>query len=106
MHTSMHTKQSILLVCLQVGKDVALDLRWVCSADEKEADDLSRPKAAECPRLEPTGFDQSWGSCGGFDKDIMATPASCHAVLASSHGIDRHLAFYSRYHASGSFGVS
>lgn len=78
---------------MQVEKDFSLALRWVCSADVKEADDLSRPKVAGYPRLEPTDFNQLWGSCGGFDKDITATPPSSHAVLASSQGVDRQLVF-------------
>ena len=40
------------LVWLQVDADSTLKLKWVCSADNKDADDLTRPGAVEHIRLE------------------------------------------------------
>ena len=48
------------LFWLQVDSDFALKLKRVCSADNKDADDLTRPGAAEHVRLEQRYFGRLW----------------------------------------------
>ena len=44
------------LFWLQLDSDFTLTLKWVCSADSKDADDLTRPGAVEHVRLEQRCF--------------------------------------------------
>jgi len=90
------------LFWLQVKEDFTLSLQWVCSKDNAEADDLSRPDADAYVRLEAESFAKLWKWSGkGFDMDWMATDASGHRVPDSG---DR-LPFYSRFHVEGCAGT-
>lgn len=53
------------LFWLQVERDFTLDLRWVCSADNKEADDLSRVRTIDYVRLDREAFRVLWDEWGG-----------------------------------------
>ena len=64
------------LFWLQVDSDFTLKLKWVCSADNKDADNLTRPGTVEHARLEQRCFDRLWEEWGGFDMDLMATGTS------------------------------
>ena len=48
------------LFWLQVVSYFTLKLKWVCSADNKDADDLTRPRAVEHVRLEQRCFGRLW----------------------------------------------
>ena len=50
----------VQLFWLQVDADFTLELRWVCSEENKEADDLSRPGAEHYAGLESKLFGQLW----------------------------------------------
>ena len=90
---------------LQVASDFTLKLKWVCSADNKDADDLTRPGAVDHVRLEQRCFVCSWEKWGGFDMDLMATGTSVQWILGVGRDADRALPFYSRYHTAGTAGV-
>ena len=62
------------LFWLQVDSDFTLKLKWVCSVDNKDADNLTRPGTVEHVRLEQRCFDHLWEEWGGFDMDLMARP--------------------------------
>ena len=64
------------LFWLQVDSDFTLKLKWVCSVDNKDADDLTRPEAVEHVRLERRCFGRLWQEWGGFDMDLMTTDTS------------------------------
>ena len=90
---------------LQVASDFTLKLKWVCSADNKDADDLTRPGAVDHVRLEQRCFVCLWEKWGGFDMDLMATGTSVQWILGVGRDADRALPFYSRYHTAGTAGV-
>ena len=56
---------------LQVDSAFTLKLKWVCSADNKDADDLTRSGAVEHLQLEQRYFSRLWAKWGGFDMDLM-----------------------------------
>ena len=93
------------LFWLQVDLDFSLNLRWVCSADNKEADDLSRANGEEYVRLTQGAFATLWESWGGFDMDLMATTASTQRIPEGVQGAGEKLPFFSRYHTEESAGV-
>ena len=64
------------LFWLQVDSAFTLKLKWVYSADNRDADDLTRPEAVEHVRLKQWCFGRLWGEWGGFDMDLMATGTS------------------------------
>ena len=64
------------LFWLQVDSDFTLKLKWVCSADNKDADDQTQPGAVEHVRLEQRCFGRLREEWGGFDMDLMATGTS------------------------------
>ena len=64
------------LFWLQVDFDFALYLRWVPSAENAEADKLTRPESWEYIRLSQPRFDEPWAEWGGFDLDLMASSVS------------------------------
>ena len=102
--TSMHDVITDLF-WLQVKQDFTLKLRWVASADNAEADDLSRPEAGEYVRLEPSKFAELWAWAGTFDMDLMATPASAQKAQSPHPGSGERLPFYSRFRTDGSEGI-
>ena len=59
------------LFWLHVDSDFTLKLKWVCSADNKDADDLTRLEAVEHVRLEQRFFGCLWEKWGGFYMDLM-----------------------------------
>ena len=61
------------LLWLQVDSDFTLELKWVCSADNKDGDDLTGPGAVEHVRLDQRCFGRLWEEWGGFNMDLMAT---------------------------------
>ena len=93
------------LFWLQVDSDFTLKLKWVCSADNKDADDLTRPGAVEHVRLEQRCFGRFWEEWGGFDMDLMATGTSVRRIPGGGQDADRALPLYSRYHTDGTAGV-
>ena len=54
------------LFWLQVDADFTLKLKWVGSADSRDADDLTRPGAVEHVRLEQRFFRPLVGRMGRF----------------------------------------
>ena len=48
------------LFWLQVDSDFTLKLKWVCSADNKDADDLTRPRTVEHLQLKQRCFGRLW----------------------------------------------
>lgn len=103
-NTRMHEVNTSLF-WLQVDLDFTLNLRWVRSEDNKEADELSRASGEEYVRLSQGAFDALWDNWGGFDVDLMATTASTHRVPLGRPGAGRQLPFFSRYNTEGSAGV-
>ena len=93
------------LFWLQVDFDFTFKLKWVCSADNKDADDLTRPGAVEHMRLGQRCFGRLWEEWEGFDMDLMATGTSVQWIPGGGHDADRALPFYSRYHTAGTTGV-
>ena len=66
------------LFWLQVEHDFILKLRWVNPKANAEADALSRPGSDDCVRSDAAVFGSLSTWAGGFDTDLMATPASVH----------------------------
>ena len=93
------------LFWLQVDSDFTLKLKWVCSADNKDAGDLTRPGAIEHVRLEQRYFGRLWEEWGGFDMDLMAIGMSVQWIPGGGHNADRALPFYLRCHTDGTAGV-
>ena len=93
------------LFWLQVDSGFTLKLKWVCSTDNKDADDLTRPGTVEHLRLEQRYFGRLWEEWGGFDMDLMATDTSVQWIPGGGQDADRALPFYSRYHTDGTAGV-
>ena len=48
------------LFWLQVNSDFTLKLKWVCSADNKDSDALTRPGSVDRVRLEQRCFGRLW----------------------------------------------
>lgn len=67
-------RKIIKLFRLQVDADCTLDLRWVCSAYNSEADALSWPEAGKYVRLGSSAFRPLWDTSGPFDIYLMTTP--------------------------------
>ena len=71
------------LFWLQVDSDFPLKLKWVCSVDNKDADDLTRPGAVEHVRLKQRCFGRLWEKWGGFrygpdgDQSVRTMDARC-----------------------------
>ena len=61
---------------LQVDSDFTLKIKRVCSADNKDANDLVRPGAVEHVRLEQRRFGHLWEEWGGFDMDLITASTS------------------------------
>ena len=94
------------LFWLQAEPDFTLLLRWVRSEDNKDADNLTRPEAAEHVRLMRFKFDRLWHVWGGFNIDLIATETSPHSGPAPVAGRERYqLPLFSRYHTAGITGV-
>ena len=93
------------LFWLQIDSHFTLKLKWVCSAEKKDTDDLTRPGAVEHVRLEQRCFGRLWKEWGGFDMELMATGTFVQRIPGGGHGVDRALPFYSRYHTDGTAGV-
>ena len=64
------------LLWLQVDSDFTLKLKWVCSADNKDADDLTGPGAVEHVRLDQRCFGRLREEWGDFNIDLMTTDTS------------------------------
>ena len=90
---------------LQVDFDFTLKLKRVYSADNKDADDLTRPGAVEHVRLEQRCFGRLWEEWEGFDMGLMATGASTQWIPGGGHDAHKALPFYSRYHTDVTAGV-
>ena len=103
-NTLMHDT-IIVLVWLQVRHDFTLKLRWVSSAANADADDMSRPGSDDYVRLDERMFGELCEWAGDFDMDLMATPASVHKTWVGGHCTGEDLPFYSRYHTQGCAGV-
>ena len=95
----------IALFSLQVRHDFTLKLRWVSSAANADADDMSRPGSDDYVRLDERMFGELCEWAGDFDMDLMATPASVHKTWVGGHCTGAHLPFYSRYRTQGCAGV-
>ena len=93
------------LFWLQVDSDFILKLKGVCSADNKDADDLTRPGAVEHVRLEQQYFGRLREECGGFDMDLIATGTLVQRIPGVGRDADRALPFYLRHHTAGTAGV-
>ena len=93
------------LFWLQVDSDFTLKLKWVCSADNRDAGDLIRPGAVENVQLEQRCFGRLSEEWGGFDVDLMATGTSVQWIPGGGQHADRALPFYARYHTDGTAGV-
>ena len=93
------------LLWLQVDFDFTLKLKLVCSAYNKDADDLTRPGVVEHVRLEQRCFGRLWEEWGGFDTDLMATGTSVQWIPGRGRDADRALSCYSRYHTAGTASV-
>ena len=93
------------LLWLQVDSNFTLKLMWVCSADNKDADDLTQSGAVEHVRLEQRCFGRLWEEWGDFDMDLMATGTSVQWIPGGGHNADRALPFYSPYHTDGTASV-
>ena len=93
------------LFWLQVDSDFTLKLKWVCSVDNKDADDLTRPGAVEHVRLEQRCYGRSWEEWEGFDMNLMATGTSVQWIPGGGQDADRAIPLYSRYDADGAAGV-
>ena len=93
------------LFWLQVDSDFTLKLKWVCFADNKYADDLTRPGAVKHVRLEQRCFGRLWEDWGDFDMGLMVTSMSVQWIIGVGLDADRALPFYSRYHTAGTAGV-
>ena len=95
------------LFWLQVEHDFILKLRWVNSKANAEADALSRPGSDDYVRLDAAEcldrFIYTWA--GGFDMDLMATPASVHQKWVEGGKTQENIPFCSRYHTPGCAGV-
>ena len=90
---------------LQVNSDFTFKLKWACSADNKDADDLTRPGAVEHARLEQRCVGRLWEEWGGFDMDLRATGTSVQCIPDVGRDTDRALSFYSRYYPADTAGV-
>ena len=99
-NTLMHNT-IIALFWLQVRHDFTLKLRWVRSAANAYADDISRPGSDDYVRLDERMFGELCEWAGDFDMDLMATPASVYKTWVGGHCKGADLPFYSRYRAQG-----
>ena len=77
----------------------------MCSADNKDADDLTRPGVVEHVRLEQRCFGRLSEEWGGLDMDLMATGTSVQWIPSVGRDADRALSSYSRYYTPGTAGV-
>jgi len=75
------------------------------TADNREADDFTRPTAAEFVRLSHPAFDRLWTTSSGFDMDLMASEASVQSTPVESGSTRRRLPFYSRFSSAHAVGV-
>ena len=93
------------LFWLQFDSDFTLKLKRVCSTDNKNGDDLTRPGAVKHVRLEQRCFGRLWEEKEGFAMDLMATGTSVQWIPGGGRDADRALPFYSRYHTAGTADV-
>ena len=105
-NTRMH-EMIVELLWLQVKHNFMLKLRWVHSKANAEADTLPRPRSHYYVRLGAAVFGSLCMWAGGFDMDLIATPASVHQkwvegqrtsekiifTLATVHPVARGLTF-------------
>ena len=103
-NTIMHDT-TVDLFWLQVRHDFTLKLRWVSSAANADADDMSRPGSDDYVRLDEWTFGELCDWAGDFDMDLMATPASVHKTWVMGRCTWTDLPFYSRYRTQGCAGV-
>ena len=103
-NTLMHDT-IIALFWLQVRHDFTLKLRWVSSAANADADDMSRPGSDDYVRLDERMLGELCEWAGDFDMDLMATPASVHKTWVGGHCTGTDLPFYSCYRTQGCAGV-
>ena len=103
-NTIMHDT-IIDLFWLQVRHGFTLKLRWVSSAANADADDMSRPGSDDYVRLDEWMFDELCDWAGDFDMDLLATPASVHKTWVMGRCTGTDLPFYSRYRTQGCAGV-
>ena len=85
------------LFWLQVRHTFTLKLRWVSSATNADADDMSRPGSDDYVRLDEWMFGELCDWAGDFDMDLMATPASVHKTWVMGRCTATDLSFYSRH---------
>lgn len=104
-NTRMHATITDLF-WLQVRHDFTLKLRWVQSADNFERDGMSRSGSDDHVRLGEAQFGDLCAWAGGFDMDLMATPASVHKAWREGQCTGEDLPFYSRYRTDGNAGVN
>ena len=102
--TIMHAT-IIGLFWLQVRHDFALKLRWVSSAANADAGDISRPGSDGYVRLDEWMFCERYDWARDFDMDLMATPASVHKTWVLGRCIGTDLPFYSGCRTQGCAGV-
>ena len=93
------------LFWVQVEHDFILKLRWVTSKSNAEADAWSRPGSDDYVRLDATVFGSLYTWAGGFDMDLMATPACVHQKWVAGRKTQENIPFYSRYRTPGCAGV-
>ena len=103
-NTLMH-EMFVGSIWLQVEHDFILQLRWVNSKASAEADALSRPGSDDYVRLDAAVFGSLYTWAGGFDMDLMATPASVHQKWVAGRKTQENIPLYSRYRTSGCAGV-
>ena len=102
-NTRMHATITDLF-WLQVRHDFTLKLRWVQSADNFETDGMSRSGSDDHVRLGEAQFDDLCAWAGGFDMDLMATPASVHKTWREGQCTGEDLPLYWWYRTDGNAG--
>ena len=78
---------------LQVDSDFTPKLKWVCSADNGGADNLTRPGAVEHVRLEQRCFGRLWEEWGGLGMDLMVSGRSIQSILGVGRDATRRCHF-------------
>ena len=90
---------------LQAEQGFWLSLKWVPSAANQAADDITRPPMHEILRLRPEAFRRLEQIFGVFTVDLMASSENAQHGLEPATGGRRRLPFFSRYNREGSDGV-
>ena len=99
------THAMLIKLSVQVTEGFWLSLRWVSTADNASAGNITRPGRDEIIRLRPTTFQQLRAFFGEFTVDLMASSENAQHGQARSTSELQRLPFISRYHCEGSAGV-